>query len=194
MNTKLIKLESDTRLQVIEDTQYVLEFSDFAKDKSYSLTLDFEKESVRAEVIAIYRLVGDEYLDFKTSAVHHVPHTACQTTVRGVLLGKAFSKYVGEIVIEKPAQQTSSFLRDDVLLLGDQTLSRSDPTLRIEADDVSASHGATTGGVDESQVYYLMSRGLSRDEACNVIVQGFLEGLLEQIHDESIRKKVKSMV
>jgi Fe-S cluster assembly scaffold protein SufB len=192
MTTQILELQSDTQVIVKEDTQYVLRFPSFDRGSTYAVTLHFETQGTSAEIIGVYKLTNDQFLDLTTTTVHAVPNTSCITTIRGALFDKAFSKYRGEIIIEKPAQQTSSFLRDDVLLLGEGALSRSDPTLKIEADDVKASHGATTGGIDENQSYYLMSRGLTKTEAERVITQGFFAELMNKITDEKIRAQIQT--
>ena len=110
--------------------------------------------------------------------------------MRGVLLDGGKSDYIGKIIIEKPAQQTSSYLDDSVLVVGEDTHNNSQPILEIEADDVKASHGATTGRVDDMQVYYLKSRGFNELEAKNLIVEGFLRATLSRIQDEKVRSKV----
>ena len=94
------------------------------------------------------------------------------------------------IRIEKEAQKTYSYLENHTLKLGEKTLANSVPSLKIDANDVKASHGATTGRVDDMQVYYLKSRGFNELEAKNLIVEGFLRTALSRIQDEKVRSKV----
>jgi len=194
MKTEFIKLGENTEVKVTEDTRYVLDVEVFhsKKTKKQSLNVIFEESGVTAEVIGAYRLLQGQQIDLHTQSVHKVPHTNCFIHIKGVLLDKSGSNYVGKIIIEKDAQQTSSYLEDNVLVIGDNTKNESQPILEIEADDVKASHGATTGRVDPSQVFYLKSRGLSEEEAKNTIVEGFFDSLLGKIDDETIRNKVKS--
>ena len=70
-------------------------------------------------------------------------------------------------------------------------IERAKKILEIEADDVKASHGATTGRISEEQVYYLMARGLSRKEAEEIIVEGYFESLLSRIVDPKVRESVE---
>ena len=79
----------------------------------------------------------------------------------------------GLIKVEKNAQNTNSYFRDDVLLL-DDGIAESLPTLEIEANEVKASHGSTTSRINEEQLFYLQSRGISKLQARQMIIDGFL--------------------
>ncbi len=190
MKTQLVSVQENTVLKVVEDTQFVLGVAEFSPEKNYALSLMFEKPGVEAEIVGIFRLSQGQALNLATSAVHKAPQTKCFTYVKGVLLDNARSDYVGKIIIEKKAQQTSSYLEENVIVVGENTHNNSQPILEIEADDVKASHGATTGRIDDEQIYYLRTRGLSNQEAENVIIEGFFNSLLNRIKDEKIRHKV----
>lgn len=189
MNSKLMELTKSQVLQVEEDTQFVLVFPDRNSAEELTVEFVFEQPGVSAEIIGLYKLHPHEKLHLTTIANHKTVHTSCNTKIKGVLLDNASSTYLGKIIIAKEAQQTSSFLEDGVLVLGNNTHNRSDPILEIEADDVAASHGATTGRIDPDQVYYLQSRGLNNAEAEELIIEGYFESLLSQICDDSIREK-----
>src|SRR5260370_8126495 len=93
------------------------------------------------------------------------------------------------IRIRPKAQQTASFLSDHTLLLSDKCRAESIPSLEIGANQVSASHGATTGKIDEEQLFYLMVRGIPREEAERIIGQGFFEPVLQRIPLENLRTR-----
>ena len=82
------------------------------------------------------------------------------------------------IRIPKEGQKTYSYLENHILKLGDKTLANSIPSLKIDANDVKASHGATVGQIDEEHMFYLMSRGLTEEIAKNLIIQGFLDSII----------------
>lgn len=111
---------------------------------------------------------------------HAVPHTRGDVYVRGVYEGTARSVFTGLIKVAPDAQQTRSYYRDDVLLL-DDALAESLPTLEIEANDVKASHGSTTSRVNDDQLFYLMSRGIPKEHARGLIVAGFLTPALKRV-------------
>lgn len=177
------------KIDVLEDTQYVLDFTG-ANETAYSIELDLSKQGVKAEIYGLYNLKKDQKLKFTTVVRHLATHTSCLTQIKGVLGDGCESDYVGKILINKTGQQTTSFLNHGVLVVGEDTSNKSQPILEIDADDVKASHGATTGRLDESQMYYLMSRGLTKKEATNVIVTGFFEELCHKIEDTSVGAKL----
>jgi len=88
----------------------------------------------------------------------------------------------------------SAFLENKNLLLEKGARADSIPVLEIEADDVKASHGATVGRIDDEQMFYLMSRGLSRKQAERVIISGFFEDVIKHIGAESTRNMIQSLI
>jgi len=186
MKVEVIK-DSSVTLSPVEDTQYVL-----LDSGEYHVIINMKKEGVSAEFISLISLKGKEEFKLVTESVHKVPNTSCMVNIKAVLFDQAHSSYIGKIIIEKNAQQTKSFLEDNVLNVGDKTKNHSQPILEIEADDVKASHGATTGRVNEDQIYYLMSRGLSREEAEKNIIEGFFEEGLLLIKDAVVREEARS--
>ena len=114
--------------------------------------------------------------------------------VDGILKEESSSVYRGLILIAKEGQKTNSYLANHILKLGDKTLANSIPGLKIDANDVKASHGATVGQVNEEHMFYLMARGLSRKEAENLIVEGFFEPIIQKIPNEEIREKIRAVV
>jgi Fe-S cluster assembly scaffold protein SufB len=192
MKTKLIELKNTFEISVEEDTQFVLVFPSFLDGAEYELSLIFNKPGVSAELLVPYKLNPGEKINLTTLSSHNVPNTSCITKVKGVLAGDSQSTYSGKIIIKKSGQQTKTFLKDNVLVLGDNIVNNSTPILQIDANDVQVSHVATTGRVREADLYYLMSRGLSKKDAEDLIIGGFLESLLHDIFDETVRKEVSN--
>jgi len=190
MKTRLVKVGSNTKIRLKESAQLVLEATDLGVNDRHSLTLTFERPGLEAEILGAFKLSGKQVLNLSTIAVHKVPKTKCLTYIKGVLFDQAVSDYIGKIIIEPPAGQTTSYLEDNILLVGRGARSTSQPVLEIEADDVKASHGATAGPLNPEHIYYLRSRGLTEAEAKNVVIEGFFTSLLSRIKDEKIRNKV----
>ena len=189
---EILKLVQDTKYLVTEDTDLVLDLSE-AKNP-VTLEVLFETPGVSCHLIGLYVLNKGEKLDFKTIAKHTARNTSCMQDIRGILKDESESKYLGSIVIEQNAFQTESFLDDAVLVLGEGTKNQSEPILEIKNNDVKASHGSTTGRINNEEVFYLMARGLSKQEAENIIVEGFFEKLLNQIEDTQVREKISKQV
>ena len=98
------------------------------------------------------------------------------------------------IRIDKKADQVTDFLTEKVLLLSDRARATAVPSLEIKAHEVRASHAATVAKLDEEQIYYLMSRGLSRQQSEELMVQGFLQTVVNKIEDDKIRNQICLML
>src|SRR5579859_5760784 len=98
------------------------------------------------------------------------------------------------IPVQPKAQQTASFLSAHGLLLSKKARVELVPGLEIAANEVSASHGATSGQIDEEQLFYLMVRGIPREEAERIIVQGFFEPVLQRIPLENLRVRLRRSI
>ena len=185
---EILKLTESLTYKVVEDIDLVLDL--FETKNPVKLEIVFDKPGVSCHLIGMYVLNDGEKLDFTTIAKHESRNTSCLQDVRGVLRDNSDSKYIGSIVIEENATQTESFLDDGVLVLGNGTKNQSEPILEIRNNDVKASHGSTTGRINEEEVFYLQARGLNKKEAENIIVEGFFEKLLNQIEDTTIREVI----
>lgn len=185
---EILKLTESLTYKVVEDIDLVLDL--FETKNPVKLEIVFDKPGVSCHLIGMYVLNDGEKLDFTTIAKHETRNTSCLQDVRGVLRDNSDSKYIGSIVIEENATQTESFLDDGVLVLGNGTKNQSEPILEIRNNDVKASHGSTTGRINEEEVFYLQARGLNKKEAENIIVEGFFEKLLNQIEDTTIREVI----
>jgi Fe-S cluster assembly protein SufD len=91
------------------------------------------------------------------------------------------------IKVDRGAQKTDAYQRNDNLMLARTARSDSIPGLEIEADDVRCTHGSTSGRVDDQQVFYAMTRGYTRQEAVRMIVAGFFQQVFDRITIESVR-------
>jgi Fe-S cluster assembly protein SufD len=185
---EILKLTESLTYKVVEDVDIVLDL--FETKNPVKLEIVFDKPGVSCHLIGMYVLNDGEKLDFTTIAKHETRNTSCLQDVRGVLRDNSDSKYIGSIVIEENASQTESFLDDSVLVLGQGTKNQSEPILEIKNNDVKASHGSTTGRINEEEIFYLQARGLSKKESENIIVEGFFEKLLNQIEDNTIREVI----
>jgi Fe-S cluster assembly protein SufD len=127
-------------------------------------------------------VLGDshEHFNFNTIQEHVSPDTTSDINFRVALKESSSSIYQGIIKIDKQAQRTAAYQSNKNLLLGADAKADSIPKLEILADDVKCSHGATVGPVDLEQLFYLMSRGLPRAQAEELIVLGFFRQVLEQ--------------
>ena len=98
--------------------------------------------------------------------------------------------YQGKIYVDKKAQKTNGYQLSKALVLSENSAFNSKPELEIYADDVKCSHGSTTGNIDQNSVFYLMSRGLSKEQANRMLVEGFLNEAIETITEPNIKSLI----
>jgi Fe-S cluster assembly protein SufD len=132
-------------------------------------------------------LNGDQHHELKTNVYHRNENCKSSQLIKSVMLGKSNGTYQGKIYVDKSAQKTNGYQLSKALILSEKSEFNSKPELEIYADDVKCSHGSTTGNIDENSIFYLMSRGLTRDQASKMIVEGFLNEVIETITEDNIK-------
>jgi len=137
------------------------------------------------KVIVVFVASGDQRYEIDLTALHNKPMTGTDLVIRGVVFDNATVEFRGLIDIKKGAKQSKAFLRADALLLGDKAHADLIPSLSINENEVQAGHGATVGRINDEQLFYLMSRGLSRERALELLVRGFLAAVLKQLPQKS---------
>jgi Fe-S cluster assembly protein SufD len=113
---------------------------------------------------------------------------------KGAATGKSRASYEGLIKIVPDAQESHTYLQTHSMMLSPRAKVDAIPSLIVETDSVSASHGGTVGEVDEAQVFYMQTRGLSRHDAVRVIVEGYFEPVIVQLDDEGLERLVRERI
>lgn len=133
-----------------------------------------------AKVTGAYLGKGAQHLDYDTTQEHAAPDTGSDLAFRGVLGERATAVWRGMIRVDPGAQRTDAFQESRNLLLSDKAHADAIPGLEIEADDVRCTHAAAVAQVDPDQLYYLRARGLGEAEAKQLVIEGFLQELVER--------------
>jgi FeS assembly protein SufD len=147
-----------------------------------------------AELVGLFFTDQDQRYVIRSLSDHAALSTNAETMIKGVLTDQSRVEFDGMIRVRPKAQQTASFLSAHGLLLSKQARGEFIPGLEIAANEVSASHGATSGQIDEEQLFYLMVRGIPRPEAERIIVQGFFEPVLQRIPLENLRGRLRRSI
>ncbi|HEY7398722.1 MAG TPA: Fe-S cluster assembly protein SufD [Gaiellaceae bacterium] len=149
---------------------------------------DLAGPGATSRVTGAYFADGDQHLDYDTFQEHIAPNTESDFAFKGALRERASAVWRGMIRVEEGAQKTNAYQENRNLLLSDTAHADSIPGLEIMANDVRCTHGATLGRVDREELFYLMTRGLSRAEAERLIVRGFFQDVLDRIELEPVRE------
>jgi Fe-S cluster assembly protein SufD len=147
-----------------------------------------------AQVNGVMFTTGKQHLAYFTRQDHEAPHTRSDLLYKAGLKGRSRIVWKGMIRVEKDAQRTDAYQKDDNLILSDAARADSIPGLEIEANDVRCTHGATAGRVDEEMVFYAQARGVKRDEAIRLIVEGFFANVYDRIQLEPVRETLRQAV
>jgi FeS assembly protein SufB len=146
------------------------------------------------DIVGVLFATGHQFVQINTLSNHAALSTSAETYFKGVLDDKARVDFEGLIKVAHGAQQTNSYLSDHTLLLSDDARAEAIPSLEIAANDVRASHGATTGQIDAEQLFYLMCRGIPEDQARRLIVQGFFEPVIDKIPSGELRARLRQSI
>ncbi len=154
----------------------------------YQGYLTFAGEGAEASVNGVNLLNGRQHADTTLFLDHAVPNCASREIFRAVVDDRAHSVFQGRIIVKPKAQKTDAKMMTRALLLSDEAEADNKPELEIFADDVTCGHGATTGALDESLLFYLRARGLSEKEAQALLIQAFVGEAIESIANDTLRE------
>lgn len=151
-------------------------------------------EGAQGRMSGFFFTDGEQHLDHDTQQNHLAPNTTSDLLFKGALLGKSRSVWQGMIYIAPGAQKTDGYQANRNLLLSENARADSIPGLEILADDVRCTHGSTVGQLEAEPVYYLMSRGLPRDQAERLVVDGFFSPIMERVPFDAVRARFERMI
>jgi Fe-S cluster assembly protein SufD len=151
---------------------------------------DLTGQGATSRVTGAYFGDRSQHLDYDTYQLHAAPNTTSDFAFKGALRDEATAVWRGMIRVEEEAQRTNAYQENRNLMLSPTTHAVPIPGLEILANDVRCTHGATVGQVDREQLFYLMSRGLSRGEAERLIVRGFFTDVLNRVELEPVRESL----
>ena len=174
----------------VSETFYLSKGSTFSKNEIFC---DLKGEHSSAFVNGIFSLNKNKHHEIKAKINHLVENTKSYQLVKSVLENKSRSVYQGKIYVDSKAQKTDGYQLSKAILVDETTEFNAKPELEIYADDVKCSHGSASGSLDENSIFYLMSRGLSYKEARELLINGFLVEVINQITDEPIKKLIKNL-
>jgi Fe-S cluster assembly protein SufB len=138
-------------------------------------------EHARGETLSIAFAGPGQHQDAGAKMVHAAPHTSSSIISKSVARGGGRTSYRGLVQVLEGAHHSKSTVKCDALLVDDISRSDTYPYVDVREDDVQMGHEATVSKVSEEQLFYLMTRGLSEDEAMAMIVRGFIEPIAREL-------------
>lgn len=152
-------------------------------DRSVDLraTVHLSGECASATIIGLVIGKMNDVIHINTLQHHEAPNTKSNLMVKSVLSDSSALRYEGSIVVDRVAQKTDAYQRNENLLLGDGATAISEPALEILANDVCCTHGAIVKTIDEHELWYLVSRGIDSVSGRDMIADGFLKSAISPL-------------
>lgn len=160
----------------------------------HEFTVNMNGENSEADLSGLSLLRGKQHADTTVCVNHMVPHCRSSQFFKTILDGQSRGVYQGKIHVHKDAQKTDGYQLSRNLLLSRQAEMDVKPELEIYADDVKCSHGSTAGDLDETPMFYLMSRGIPEADARRMLISAFAEEVLDKIQSDDVRKLFEERV
>ena len=158
------------------------------------ITVEQKGENCRTEIYGLAFLHREEQVHLTTNVQHLVGGGSSKQLIKFVLDDAAQGEFYGQLWIAPDAQKTEAHQTNRNLLLSEQAVMRTRPQLEIYADDVKASHGATTGQLDDSALFYMQQRCLDESTARKLLIAAFMKDVLETIMDETLREQMLTQI
>ena len=159
-----------------------------------NMNLVMEAAGNEAHLYGLYLLKGNTHVDNHTLVDNTKPNCFSNEFYKGILDDNATGVFSGKIFVRPDAQKTNAYQSNKNILLSDNATINTKPQLEIFADDVKCSHGCTVGQLDEEALFYLRTRGISKEHAQSMLLEAFAEDIVEQIKPEPLRKYVASLI
>lgn len=182
-------VQSTVRALVGQEARYDVRWSMLgaAWQKSYFEAL-MQGEGSDARLVGLCVGRQRQHCDVQTLQDHVAPGAISDLLYRVAVADRSRSVYAGLIRVEEGAQKTNAYVQNRNLLLSPQAKSDSNPTLEILANDVRCTHGSTAGRIDDNQLFYCESRGIDREQARRLIVEGFFADVVDAFPEGTVRE------
>ena len=154
----------------------------------FSITVNQIGEGCTTEIYGLEHLRGEDDVTAETHVTHSVGGGTSNQLIKFVLEDNARGRFIGDLKIAPDAQQTEAHQTNRNLVLSETAEMRTQPQLEIYADDVKATHGASTGQLDESALFYMQQRGIDKEKARQLLVNAFMREIVDTISDERMKE------
>ncbi len=149
-----------------------------------------EGEGAETSALGLFLIDKMQHVDSYTVIEHASPNCTSNQHYKGVLDDMSTGAFNGKIHVHPDAQKTEAFQTNNNILLSDTAKMNSKPQLEIYADDVKCSHGATVGQLDKDALFYLQSRGISRDESRLMLMDAFAHDVISRIKQPALQDRI----
>jgi Fe-S cluster assembly protein SufD len=158
------------------------------------LTVSLEGSNAMCDASSLAHTDGTQIQDVLLTIDHKHPNATSTTLARGVVRDSSVTNFTGRIIVQPGAKQTIADLQIKNLLCSPKAQATNKPELEIFNDDVRCSHGSSTGQLDEAALFYMQSRGIGLTEATNMLINGFIQPVIESCAMPDITNFVRNLI
>ncbi|MBK8983643.1 MAG: Fe-S cluster assembly protein SufD [Ignavibacteria bacterium] len=151
----------------------------------------FDGTNTESHFFGLYLLSGKQHVDNHTLADHKMPNCYSNELYKGIIGDNATGVFNGKIMVREDAQKTNAYQSNGNILLSDDATIYSKPQLEIFADDVKCSHGATSGQLNEDEMFYIKSRGIGDKDAKSLLLKAFVSDVIDSIKIEEFKINIE---
>ena len=186
--------------RIIQEAGSVLTVHLFCLEKDADIRcnvlLDIEQAGEHAEtyIYGIGILSGKQNISVHTRVRHSVPNGKSNQLLKFAVMGEAKGAFLGELIVAPHAQHTEALQTNRNVLLSPTATMQTQPQLEIYADDVKCSHGASTGQIDESALFYMQQRGIAPDVARRLLLAAFFHDVLTTLNEPSVEDRLQRKI
>jgi len=197
------KLQNKDNQSILLNNNYV---SQEKNSKTHNSTIIFNGGLIRndihivldehcmTDVNGLYLVDRKQKVDNRVFINHSKAESTSSQTFKGIVDDEARAYFKGHVLVEKEAQKTNAFQKSRNILLSEDATASANPFLEIYADDVKCSHGATVGQLDESALFYIMSRGISEKNARTLLMYAFATEIINKVNIDKLYTRLEEMV
>src|SRR3989344_7821507 len=160
----------------------------FLHNISGKIYIEIQKPNTEVYIFGLFIGRNNDVFKLETVQHHRAGNSFSNLLIKGVCFDRSKFIYEGLIRIEKKAQKSHAYQKNQNLVMSKDCFVDSRPVLEILANDVFCTHGSTTGGLNEEQLYFLQSRGLEKAQAAELLVRGFVDDLLGKMRDLKVNQ------
>ncbi len=190
--------DETARWQIKQEADSVLTVHLFCLDQQADaeVLLDIEQVGEHAEtyIYGVGVLTGKQHVRVRTHVLHSVPNGKSSQLLKFAVKDEARAEFVGELVVAPHAQHTEAMQTNRNVLLSPTATMHTQPQLEIYADDVKCSHGATTGQIDESALFYMQQRGIAIDEARQLLLTAFFHDVVSTLGEPEVEERIQTKI
>ena len=186
--------------RIIQEADSVLTVHLFCLEKDAdtccNVLLDIEQAGEHAEtyIYGLGILSGKQHISVRTRVRHSVPNGKSNQLLKFAVMGEAKGAFLGELIVAPHAQHTEALQTNRNVLLSPTATMQTQPQLEIYADDVKCSHGASTGQIDESALFYMQQRGISPDVARQLLLAAFFHDIVSTLGEPAIEDRLQRKI